>query len=264
MPMKYPAHPGRLIQSNMKALGMEVPEISLKLNISPETLSLVLSGQSHITPEMAVALGELFGNGTDIWRRLQAVYDEAQERNAHEIPLEPQESSVHQQEATVPLEHGRVIYETFDAEVIALHVVPSGNSERSEGPNHDQVEYRFVGEGPGAVRIQMIYQPSADSKPRLVADVLFKAYLVWNAEADEYVCHIDSAEWNRETRKLQDGKETMNELYHEFQGASSIPSVPTQNSAKPYLESYADVLKEAEELLHRQTVTVRSQELAII
>lgn len=262
MPMKYPAHPGRLIRSNMKALGMEVPETSLKLNITPESLAQVLNGKSRVTLEMAVELGKLFGNGTDIWRRLQAVYDEAQERNAHEVHLEPQEPFVNQQKATVPLEHGRVIYETFDAEVIALYVVPSGNSELSEEPNHDRVEYRFVGEGPGAVRIQMIYQPSADTKPRLVAEVLFKAYLVWNAEADEYVGHIDASEWNRETDKLVRGKEAMNELLAGLGKPDSSPVMESENPDEINSDSYARVLKEAETLLGSADIPVRAEVLA--
>ena len=264
MPMKYPAHPGRLIQSNMNALGMEVPEISLKLNITPEALAQVLNGKSRVTPEMAVELGKLFGNGTDIWRRLQAVYDEAQERKAHEVPLEPQESFVHQQKATVSLEHGRVIYETFDAEVIALHVVPSGNSELSEGTSNDRVEYRFVGEGPGAVRIQMIYQPSVETRPRLVADVLFKAYLVWNSESDEYVGHIDAEEWNQETEKLHEGKETMNALYCQLRDASTIPVLEAEDSVEAEERLHTYVLREAEELLHRETEAVRSLDLAAV
>jgi len=246
----------------MNALGMDVPETSLKLNISPEALAQVLNGKSRVTPEMAVELGKLFGNGTDIWRRLQAVYDEAQERNVHEVHLEPHEAFVHQQKATVSLEHGRVIYETFDAEVIALHVVPSSSSELSEDANPDRVEYRFVGEGPGAVRIQMIYQPSVDSSPRLVADVLFKAYLVWNAEADEYVGHMDAGEWNRETGKLHEGKETMNALYYQLQDASTIPVLEAENSVEAEERLYSDVLREAEELLHRETEAVRSLDLA--
>ena len=262
MPMRFPAHPGRLIQSNMKALGMEVSETSLKLHITPETLAQVLNGESGVTADMAVELGKLFGNGTDMWRRLQAVYDEAQKRNVHEIHVEPQPSFVHQQKATVPLEHGRVIYETFDAEVIALHVVPSGNPELSKDPNHDRVEYRFVGEGPGAVQIQMIYQPSVETEPRLVADVLFKAYLEWNAEADEYFGRIDAGEWNRETEKLVRGKETMNELLAGLRKPDSAPVMESENSVEVNSDRYARVLREAEALLRSTDLPVRAEALA--
>lgn len=261
MPMKYPAHPGRLIQANMKALGMEIPQASLKLNIAPETLALVLSGESSVTPEMAVELGKLFGNGTDIWSRLQAVYDEAQYRNAHEVQMQPQESFVHQQKATVPLEHGRVIHETFNAEVIALHVVPSDDPELSADPVHDRVVYRFVGEGPCAIRIQMIYQPSVDTGPRLVADVLFKAYLVWNAETDEYVGHIDAGEWNRETEKLVRGKKAMNDLLAGLRKPDSTPVLEDETTPEVNSDSYARVLKEAEALVDSTDITVRAEAL---
>ena len=253
MPMKYPVHPGRLIQTNMKVLGMEVPEASLRLNIMPETLAQVLNGESSVTAEMAVELGMLFGNGTDIWCRLQALYDEAQKRNANEVHAEPQLSAVHQQKATVALEYGRMIFETIDAEVIALHVMPSANSELSEDPIHDRVEYRFVGEGPGAVKVQMIYQPSKEIEPQLVAHVLFKAYLVWNAEKDEYIGHIDAEEWNRETQKLYDGKERMNSLFAGLKEEAPVPALVVPET---------DVLKEAEELLHKATKHISGPVLA--
>ena len=262
MPMKYPVHPGRLIQSNMNALGMAAPETSLKLNITPETLARVLSGESRVTSDIAVQLGKLFGNGTDIWLRLQAVYDEAQGRNSLEVDSGPQTSFVQQKKATIPLEHGRVIYETFDAEVIALHVVPSGSPELSKDPTHDRVEYRFVGEGPGAVRVQLIYQPSVEAKPRLVADVLFKAYLVWNADADEYVGHIDGGEWNRETEKLVRGKETMNELLAGLRKPDSSPAMEDDNHVEVHSDLYARVLKEAEALLGSTDIRVRAEALA--
>lgn len=81
MPMKNPAHPGRIIWSDLDALGLNVEETALKLNLTPDELSQVINGEAGITDSMAVNLGELFGNGADMWRRLQAAYDAAQEHN---------------------------------------------------------------------------------------------------------------------------------------------------------------------------------------
>ncbi len=85
MPMKYPAHPGRIIRSNMEALGMGVTETAKKLGVSAEQLKSVIDGQASVTPELAVELDKLFG-GASIWNQLQARYDEAQERNKDDIP----------------------------------------------------------------------------------------------------------------------------------------------------------------------------------
>lgn len=87
MPMKYPAHPGRIIRSDMEALNMSVAETALKLGVTSEELAQVINGESNVTSDMAVRLGELFGNGADIWLRLQAAHDEAQERNKNDVPI---------------------------------------------------------------------------------------------------------------------------------------------------------------------------------
>ncbi len=82
MPMKYPAHPGRIIRSDMEALGMGVEETAPKIGVTPDQLLSLINGETIVTSETAVRLGELFGGGAEIWRRLQAQYDEAQERNS--------------------------------------------------------------------------------------------------------------------------------------------------------------------------------------
>ncbi len=90
MPMKYPVHPGRIIKTNMEALGMGVTETAKKLGISAEQLSSVINGQASVSPAMAVGLNKLFGGGST-WLLLQTRHDEAQERNKGEVPvaLEP-------------------------------------------------------------------------------------------------------------------------------------------------------------------------------
>ena len=88
MPMKNPAHPGRIIRSDMKALGLSVEETALKLNITPGELSRVLNGEAGVTDTLAVGLGELFGNGPDMWRRLQVAYTAAQQRSKDLAPAE--------------------------------------------------------------------------------------------------------------------------------------------------------------------------------
>ena len=264
MPMKYPAHPGRIIQTNLKALRLSVEETAPQLDITPEQLARVINGEASITHDLATRLGDLFACGADIWRRMQAAYDEAQERNRHDAPEEMEPLSIHQQKATVPLQHGRVIYTTYDAEVIALRVVPSQDPRLSGNPNHDRVEFRFVGEGLGVVRIQMIYQPAEDSVPRLVADVVFKAYLKWDEESDEYVGRFDAAEWNRESQKLDDGKEIMNALYAGLQNRSSVPVFKEEDSVESGSEGQARVLREAEALLNKPTKPVSAEELSAV
>ena len=265
MPMKYPPHPGRsVLRDCMEPLGMSIAETAQKMGMSVEQLTRVIDGQEGISPAMATALDKLFGGGASTWYQLQKQFDEAQERSENEVPGGPDPLVVHQQTATRPLEHGQVVYKTFDAEVISLRIVPSVNPELSDDRNHSRVEFQFVGEGPGAVQIQLNYQPQADSAPSLIADVLFKTYLVWDAASEEYMGRIDASEWNRESQKLHEGIAEMNALHALLvkQGPSSalnreIPVEPTQ-------EFYSDVLKEAEDLLYKGTDSVPATALAAV
>ncbi len=267
MPMKFPPHPGRsILRDCMEPLGMSVAETAQKLGVSPEQLLSVINGQAGISFVMAVGLDKLFGGGASTWYQLQAQYDKAQERNEDGVPGELEPLPSYQQRATVPLEHGRLIYTTYDDEVIAFRIVPSDNPtdspKLSDNPNYDRVEFRFVGEGPGAVRIQLVYQPSPAVTPRLVVGVLFKAYLEWNATSEEYIGHIDAAEWNRESRKLKAGTETMNALHAGLREQPSGPALDTEKSVEPSPENYGDILREAAELLHKGTASVPASALA--
>ena len=263
MPMKYPPHPGRsILRDCIEPLGMTLAQAASKLNVSLEELQRVINGEARITFAMAVRLDKLFGCGASTWYQLQSAYDRAQEANKGDFLEEPELLEIHQQTAIRYLEHGRVVYTTYDAEVIELRVVSSDEPNLSGSSSRREVEFRFAGEGPGAVRIQMIYQPSADAAPLLLADVLLKAYFEWNAESDEYVGHIDSAEWNREFQKLYTGKETMNALYAGLREQPSILVLDAENAVESDPEYYAAVLKEAEELLHKGTASVPASALA--
>ena len=212
--MKYPPHPGRsILRDRMEPSGMTLDETARKLDLSPEELQRVVNGEAGITFSMAIRLDKLFGCGASNWYQLQAGYDQAQEANKDAVPEEPHLLETKQQTATVPLEHARLVFKTYDAQVISLRVVRPDASTLSSTPSRDRVEILFVGEGPGAVQIKMIYQPSPTAGPRLVADPLFKTYLKWDETADEYIGHIDASEWNTESQKLDAGKETMNALH---------------------------------------------------
>ena len=265
MTMKYPPHPGRsILRDCIEPLGLSIADTAQKLGMSTCQLTRVIDGQASISLEMATALDKLFGGGASTWHQMQVQYDEAQERNQNELTEDPEPLVVYEQTATIPLEHGRVVYRTFDAEVISLCVKPSADPTLSDDRDRDRVGFRFVGEGPGAVQIQMIYQPRAEDNPFLVADVLFKTYLVWDATAEEYVGQIDANEWNRESEKLNAGKDEMNSLHASLTNRASGQSQEMVVEVKEESgeESYSDILREAEELLHKGTASVPATALA--
>ena len=131
MPMKNPAHPGRIIRSNLQALWVSVEETAPKLGLTPEQLSQVIDGEASVTDAMAAGLGELFGCGADIWRRMQASYDEAQERNKYDVSEEPALWISCPERASVPIKNGRAVYTTYDDTVLRFRYLESGNTDLS-------------------------------------------------------------------------------------------------------------------------------------
>lgn len=71
-----PTHPGAILREDMlPALDRPKKEIAELLGVSRQTLHKILTEQSPITPEMALRIGKLCGNGPGIWLRLQQAYD---------------------------------------------------------------------------------------------------------------------------------------------------------------------------------------------
>lgn len=72
-----PTHPGVMFgQDVLPALGNHtIAEIATLLGVSRQTLHRVMAGAVAVTPEMAVRLGKLCGNGPELWLNMQARYD---------------------------------------------------------------------------------------------------------------------------------------------------------------------------------------------
>lgn len=73
---RCPTHPGALLREDIiPAVGRPVREIADLLGISRQHLHAILAEKKPVTPKVAVLLGTLFGDGPDIWVRMQAAYD---------------------------------------------------------------------------------------------------------------------------------------------------------------------------------------------
>ena len=74
-----PVHPGVFFERNILPEFLRqrrtIAEIARMLNVSRQSLHRVMSGRSALTPEMAVRLGKLCGNGPELWLSMQARYD---------------------------------------------------------------------------------------------------------------------------------------------------------------------------------------------
>ena len=75
-PNRCPTHPGELLREDViPATGKTKTEIATLLGISRQHLYDILGEKKPVSPEVAVRLGKLFGDGAGIWVRMQAAYD---------------------------------------------------------------------------------------------------------------------------------------------------------------------------------------------
>jgi antitoxin HigA-1 len=76
---RAPVHPGVFFERNILPEFLRqrrtIHEIATLLGVSRQTLHRVMAGQSAISPDVAVRLGKLCGNGPDLWLNMQARYD---------------------------------------------------------------------------------------------------------------------------------------------------------------------------------------------
>lgn len=75
-PQRAPTHPGAILRDDvLPALGLSVAETARRLHVSRQTLHGLLAGHKGFTPEMALRVGKLTGNGPELWLRMQGDFD---------------------------------------------------------------------------------------------------------------------------------------------------------------------------------------------
>jgi addiction module HigA family antidote len=82
-PNRCPTHPGALLREDiLPELGMSKVEVARALGISRQHLYDILTEKKPVSPEIAARLGKAFGDGPEVWLRMQAAFDAWQaERN---------------------------------------------------------------------------------------------------------------------------------------------------------------------------------------
>lgn len=73
-----PSHPGEILREDvLPALGLSIVDAAAKLGVTRQTLHRIIAQRNPrpVTPEMAVRLGKLCGNGPRLWLNLQSAYD---------------------------------------------------------------------------------------------------------------------------------------------------------------------------------------------
>ena len=75
-PDRCPTHPGALLREDvLPALGRSKVEIANALGISRQHLYDILGERKPVSPEVAARLGTAFGDGPEVWLRMQAAFD---------------------------------------------------------------------------------------------------------------------------------------------------------------------------------------------
>ena len=76
MRTRKPTHPGAILREDvLPELKISVSAFARSLGISRQTLHAVLAERSGISPEMALRLGALLGNGAQLWVDMQTRHD---------------------------------------------------------------------------------------------------------------------------------------------------------------------------------------------
>ncbi|MEQ1555282.1 MAG: HigA family addiction module antitoxin [Gallionella sp.] len=76
MRTRKPTHPGAILREDvLPNLGISVSAFANNLGVSRQTLHAVLSERSGVSPEMALRLGALLGNGAELWVDMQSKFD---------------------------------------------------------------------------------------------------------------------------------------------------------------------------------------------
>ena len=75
-PRRRPTHPGEILRKDvLSALDLTQKEFADRLGVSRVTVSELLHEKRGVTPDMAIRLGKLLGNGPEIWLRMQQTLD---------------------------------------------------------------------------------------------------------------------------------------------------------------------------------------------
>lgn len=82
-----PIHPGEYIREALEDLGLSQAELAKTLGVSPMRISHLVREERPVTAELALRLGQAFGQSAQYWLNLQAGYDlkRAQIRLADEL-----------------------------------------------------------------------------------------------------------------------------------------------------------------------------------
>lgn len=85
MRMASPAHPGKIIAETLEDMHVSLRQFAKAMDIAPSTASRLLSGQTAVTPEMALRLSAVIGSTPETWLKIQINYSLYQARKKTDL-----------------------------------------------------------------------------------------------------------------------------------------------------------------------------------
>lgn len=84
---RKPIHPGAIVKRQLEDLDLTIYAAAPQLGVTKQALGNLVACTAAVSPAMALRLGKFFGNGPELWMRLQADFDlwEAREKLAGEL-----------------------------------------------------------------------------------------------------------------------------------------------------------------------------------
>lgn len=70
-----PIHPGEYVREALEELGLTQAELAKTLGVSPMRISHLVREERPVTADLALRLGQAFGQSPQYWLNLQAGYD---------------------------------------------------------------------------------------------------------------------------------------------------------------------------------------------
>lgn len=70
-----PIHPGEYVREALEELGMSQAEFAKAIGVSPMRISHLVREERPVTAELALRLGQAFGQSPQYWLNLQATYE---------------------------------------------------------------------------------------------------------------------------------------------------------------------------------------------
>jgi addiction module HigA family antidote len=75
-PGMEPAHPGAILREDvLPTFNLTVAEAARQLGVPRQMLHSILTERSAVSPETALRLGRICGNGAGLWLRMQRAHD---------------------------------------------------------------------------------------------------------------------------------------------------------------------------------------------